>query len=686
VNDPPLGLHARRDEPRRRRDKSTPSDVTRFRGVIVAAAVLVVTFVALAAAELGFDGIRSPGPLSASHRAHGLACGDCHATSRASDACAACHQGTRFSRIGHARSFEAGALACGDCHRAHGFDGIRFEPDGTSYVTERGVQSGPRNLGLGFRPAESTTLPLVATASCASCHRVDDPADVASMCTGAFGGERSSYSLCFDEHGPSGSSRAVRAGARDVAGQAARQALLVAPPVLPVRSRPWFWLAAALATASLALVVARRLPRSRLPGPTPAVDAAEPPRVVRLPQVDTTTCLGCYACVDACPYDVLAVERFVAVVERPDECCGLTLCEQRCPNGSLVVTSGEPLADRPRIDEHLESLDVPGLYLAGDLTGVPLIKNAIAQGERVARRVAEKRESKRRSPASDRFDLLIVGAGPAGIGAALEAKAAGLRCVTLEQGSVAESIRSFPRHKIVLAQTGDSDRPTRLWLEECRKEELLAEWQRTVRRERLDIREGQRVTSVGPGDDGFEVTAVDRDRASRVFAAKSVLLANGRRGTPRKLKCGVSPEAEASVFYSLADARSFAGQRVVVVGLGDVALEAIAALAGQPGTSVTASYRGKEFRRGKARNVATIERLAERGRVELCFESEVTSVRAGSLVMATPSGARSVRFDALFVMIGAIAPWEFLERCGMRRTDTDSDAPESDDRAPRGRM
>lgn len=678
----PPGLHPRRDEPRRPRDEGTPSDVVRFRGVAVAAGVLVVTLLGLVAYDLGFDGVRSPGPLSRSHRARGLACDDCHAAASASAACPTCHAAVRFSRAGHARSFGAGVLACSDCHRAHGFDGVRFEPDGSVYVTERGIESAYAP-DLAFRPRHDVTLPFVATASCARCHRIDDPADVSSMCTGSFGGKPLAYSLCFDEHGRSNVPRSVRGGSRDVAGQAARSALIALEPSSSVRARPWIWLAAALGAAALALVATRRFPRARSrPAGGALALPQEPPRVVRLPRIDATTCLGCYACVDACPYDVLAVQRFVAVVERPDECCGLTLCEQRCPNGSLVVISGPPIADRPRIDQHFESLDVPGLYLAGDLTGVPLIKNAIAQGEHVARRVAEKRDLGQRVPA-DRLDLLIVGAGPAGIGAALEAKAVGLNCVALEQGNVAESIRSFPRHKIVLAQTTESDRPMRLWLEECRKEELLARWQRTVRRERLDIREGLRVVGVERRADGFEVAAVDRDGASQEFLASSVLLANGRRGTPRKLHCPVPADAQGSVFYSLADARSFAGQHVVVVGLGDVALEAIAALAAQPETTVTVSYRGKGFRRGKARNVAAVQRLAERGRIELCFESEATAVRDKTLVVATPAGTRNLYFDALFVMIGAIAPWDFLERCGMRRAN-EVDAGGSE--APRGGM
>jgi thioredoxin reductase len=262
---------------------------------------------------------------------------------------------------------------------------------------------------------------------------------------------------------------------------------------------------------------------------------------------------------------------------------------------------------------------------------------------------------------------LIVGAGPAGLSAALEAKTLGLRALVLEQGSVAHGIRSFPRNKIVLAEPADLGRTGALWLEECKKEELLAAWSRTVRREALPVREGMRVLGVTVSGDGFECSAVDRDDREHRFTARRVLMACGRRGTPRRLSVTIPEPAESSVHYSLADARSFAGSRVLVVGLGDVALEAVVALAHQPETHVVVSYRGETFQRGKARNVSAVRRLIERERVEMIWQSEVTRVDLGIVTLSTPGGPRRVRCEAVLVLIGAVPPWDLLARCGIRR-------------------
>ena len=256
--------------------------------------------------------------------------------------------------------------------------------------------------------------------------------------------------------------------------------------------------------------------------------------------IDPATCLGCSACVDACPFDVLAVERFVAVVARPAECCGAILCADACPNGSLRIAEGELTPEHPRVGASLESLDTPGLYLAGDLTGLPLIRNAIRQGASVAERVAS--VAGKRHP---ELDLVVVGAGPAGLSAMLRAKELGLRAACFEQWTFAASIRSFPRDKVVFDVPGGDPLEGPLWMKEATKEELIAQWSRAVRASGVDVREQRRVTGIARDGDGFVVTAPrgPKGRGERRPRAPRVLLAIGRRGTPRTLPAQVAPGA-----------------------------------------------------------------------------------------------------------------------------------------------
>jgi thioredoxin reductase/NAD-dependent dihydropyrimidine dehydrogenase PreA subunit len=472
------------------------------------------------------------------------------------------------------------------------------------------------------------------------------------------------FQSCFDEHRAAGEAPSDRDAAWGAAGRLL-QAGVVAPKAPSTSGWP---LALWGIVAGLVLVGARRFARRRAGEPTQALQLTAPTRR-RLPQINTTTCLGCYACVDACPFDVLEVKRFVAVVARPDACCGLSLCEQRCPNGSLVIREGEPLSDTPRLAASLESLDVPGLFLAGDLSGLSLIRNAINQGAHVVEGLCERRRRDPARPEAGVYELVVVGTGPAGLSAILEAQRAGLHALALEQGSVAESIRSFPRHKLVLDQGSQHDGRASLWLEQCEKEDLVAKWTQTARRERLPILEQHRVVGIERTERGrarFRLLAQMPD-GEREFFAEHVLLALGKRGSPQKLEVLVPEAWAAHVHYALIDARPFAGRKVLVVGLGDTAMEAAVALAGQPGCEVTLSARASGFRRGKARNIEAVQRLAAQGKLTLLFDSSVTGFTETGLRVQVGPVTRDVSVSSLFVLIGTRLPWELFDALGLRR-------------------
>ena len=651
------------------------SDVTRHRGVLLGVlGGILGAGGAIAFTEMAGVDTTTPRPLSRPHREAKLECASCHRpdVTKAVEACSSCHGEQLPAREPHVALAKSGALTCTTCHNIHIHDaGVTLKPDG-SRIRYRDDQDVDLDKSLAVQTADKTTsVPIVPASACGGCHDPKDKRDPVAGCLidGQSGGSRPT--VCFDEH------RSVLAGVtsgRSAAWEAARDAAVQQPEIeagegkksvpamLWVGSGLFLGFAAFGARRGISYLANRKVKKEL------TKEAVLPAVRQKLPQINTNTCIGCHACVDACPYDVLEVHNYVSVVVRPDDCCGLTLCEQKCPNGSLIVTDGEILGDRPRMSDDLESLDTPGVFLAGDLTGLPLIRNAINQGAHVVQTI--QRSLQGTPPMQNVHDLVIVGAGPAGISAALQAKKLGLNYMVLEQGSVAESIRSFPRGKLVFDQPLGLPLIGDLWLEKATKEELLAKWMRAVHREKLPLHEQHRVTGLQVGQ-GYHHIGFTGPNGEGGVATKRVLLAFGRRGSPRKLKVEIPTDAESFVHYSLADARSFAGQRVLVCGLGDVAMETAVALANQPGTQVSMSYRGDDFKRGKTKNIQLTRRMIESGRIKMHWGTEVESVVQSRTTLKSPAGSIPIDNDALFVMIGNIAPWKFLEAMGVRRVGSE---------------
>src|ERR1700726_4697621 len=283
------------------------------------------------------------------------------------------------------------------------------------------------------------------------------------------------------------------------------------------------------------------------------------------PLIDPSLCLGCGACVKACPetahHDVLGLINGKAVLVGPTDCIGHGACKTACPFDAITLVLGTERRgiDIPVLKPNFES-NVPGVYVAGELGGMGLIKNALTQGQQALEAIA-KANVKRRGA----LDVLIVGAGPAGLAASLSAKKMGLTYQTVEQGSLGGAVFQYPRGKLVMTAPVELPLVGKVQFRNTSKEELLKFWTQACTGNGLKIQYQERVESVENKDGTFHVRTTTQQ-----YVTAAVLLAIGRRGTPRKL--GVPGEELPKVVYRLIDPEQYCGQRVLVVGGGDSAL------------------------------------------------------------------------------------------------------------------
>jgi dihydropyrimidine dehydrogenase (NAD+) subunit PreT len=384
---------------------------------------------------------------------------------------------------------------------------------------------------------------------------------------------------------------------------------------------------------------------------------------LQYPHIDLSRCLGCGTCVAACPEEgVLELLHGQAVVVHGARCVGHGRCAAECPVGAIALTLADVTErrDLPAVGENFESLTQPGLFLAGEVTGYALVRTAIGHGTAVAAEVAKR---PRAAAGSGVHDLVIVGAGPAGLACSLEAKRLGLSFVTLEQSELGGTVSMYPRRKLVLTQPVELPLYGRLKLTSYSKEDLLEIWQGVARKHELPIRTGEEFAGVARGEDGiFRVRATTGE-----FLGRQVCLAVGRRGTPRRLD--VPGEDLQKVAYGLLDAHSFTGRRVLVVGGGDSAVEAALGLAEQPGNEVLVSYRKAAFFRLKARNQRRLEQALEGKQLSVLFNSEVTCIREDTVDLAVDDATgphlMTIANDEVFVFAGGKPPFELLEGAGV---------------------
>jgi thioredoxin reductase/ferredoxin len=392
-----------------------------------------------------------------------------------------------------------------------------------------------------------------------------------------------------------------------------------------------------------------------------AIEASmtEPPSLH--PVIDPLKCIGCRSCVNACPehhsHPVLGMIRGKARLVAPANCIGHGACKKACPEDAIDLVFGTERrgVDIPTVQPNFET-NVPGIFIAGELGGMGLIRNAIEQGRQALDSILELDGLGR----DDRYDVVIVGAGPAGFSASLGAMDAGLKFVTVEQDSLGGTVAHFPRGKLVMTQPAHLPIVGKMQFTETSKEKLLEFWQGVEAKTQLKVNYHERVTdiAVSPGGDGFDVTTT-----AATYSCRAVLLTIGRRGTPRQL--GVPGEEQTKVTYRLIDPSEHQGRHVLVVGGGDSALEAAHTIAEEPGTTVTLSYRSDAFSRAKQANRQKVEQLAGEGRLRVLMSSNVREIRTDAVVIDYQDKSYLLPNDAVIVCAGGILPTGFLKSIGV---------------------
>jgi thioredoxin reductase (NADPH) len=380
------------------------------------------------------------------------------------------------------------------------------------------------------------------------------------------------------------------------------------------------------------------------------------------PHIDTNACIGCATCTSVCPEgDVLAMLGGKAAIVNGHKCVGHSLCAEACPVGAITMVLANPAmgADMPYLTPELET-SISNLFIVGELGGLALIKNAVNQGRDCMDTIAARFAQSEIARSSDVHDVLIIGAGPAGISASLRAIEQKLNYITLEQDEVGGTVAKFPRQKLVMTSPVQFPMYGKFKKLELSKENLLAFWDMVLNRADFNVRTGEKVEEIQRGADGIFTVST----ATNHYRAQTVVLALGRTGTPRKL--GVKGEDLPKVMYRLIETDHYINKKVLVVGGGDSAVEAALGLSNQKGNQVTLSYRQERFSRIKERNAKRIEESARSGKITVLFNSQPVEFKPGSVVLQVNGVTQEAPNDFVWIFAGGIPPYDFLKKIGVR--------------------
>ena len=380
------------------------------------------------------------------------------------------------------------------------------------------------------------------------------------------------------------------------------------------------------------------------------------------PHIDTNYCIGCGTCTSVCPEgDVLAMIGGKAVIVNGHKCIGHGLCADACPVGAITMVMASPsmAGDMPHLTPEYETT-VSNMFIVGELGGLALIKNAVNQGRDCVDTIAARLKNMGAAQAvSGIYDVLVIGAGPAGISASLRAIEHKLNYLTIERDEVGGTVAKYPRQKLVMTSPVEFPMYGKFKKMQLSKENLLAFWDLILNRSDFNVSTGERVEDIKKDERGiFTVVTVNNQ-----YRARAVVLALGRAGEPRKL--GVKGEDLPKVMYRLIEADHYINKKILVIGGGDSAVEAAMGLASQSGNQVTLSYRSERFSRIKERNAKRVEEFIRSRKLRVLFNSNPLEFKPEAVILEVGGSAQEIPNDFVWIFAGGTPPNAFLKKIGV---------------------
>ena len=446
------------------------------------------------------------------------------------------------------------------------------------------------------------------------------------------------------------------------------------------------------------------------------------------PVIDPVLCIGCHACVEACPHDVLAIVNGVSTPIALDQCMEDTGCTVECPTSpkACIVINGTKKIPPRKVPARNQRLmtNVPGIYMVGDVSGVPLIKNALNEGAQVIDFVIEDLRNQGENPKAE-YDVAIIGIGPAGLSATAIAKQRGLKYIAVEQDKVVSTIQNYPAGKYVFFKPDTVQPKGGVPLDGPgnQKEVILGWWMSSMMQNGLQINEDESCKDIKTQDGVFLVTTeAGKLKEKTTYAARAVILAIGNRGTPMKLRvpgeelkmrvqpgpvvarhcpqCGQArmgrqvfcvrcgqklpvrtpgPIDDTKVKYKLSDPDDYVAKKCIVVGAGNSSIEAAVDLTGfkRDGNNIAFTRNNEvtlvvrsDFKGDlKLGNKMNIYDCMDAGKIKVLFRTEIKEIKENEVVLIdvrTKEEKARLANDYVFALIGGEKPTKFLEGIGVK--------------------